>query len=121
MEIEQRVVYGVTLGSDITVTVTFRVGQLVRLTDREFEKAIRDAEWRYQKDWDRIEEWVRLDREMAKEGEDCETTGTPMPGSEEARVSGCRCDGIDGVVLDCPVHGPVRRRMPMRDKGMFTL
>lgn len=37
---------------------------------------------------------------------------------------GCRCDGILGVVVDCPVHGPVRRLMLMcgregelRDRG----
>lgn len=26
---------------------------------------------------------------------------------------GCRGDGIFGVVVDCPVHGPVRCLMPM--------
>lgn len=41
------------------------------------------------------------------------STGVSMPGSGEARAMGCRGDGIFGVVVDCPVHGPVRCLMPM--------
>lgn len=54
-----------------------------------------------------------IENVLGRKGDRAVLTGVPMPGSGEAWAMGCRGDGIFGVVVDCPVHGPVRCLMPM--------